>query len=223
MADYLALPRQRIDVVYPGISRRHLAQDKAPLADARPPTVGYLARICPEKGLDRLVDVLALLRKMPGMSGVRLRAAGYLGPAHRRWFSALLKRIRQYGLTDAVTYIGEVDLAGKLAFLDSIDLLSVPTARAEPKGMYVLESLARGVPVVLPDHGAFPELVKMTGGGVLAAPADPQALADAIAHLLADPARRKELGTRGRLAVEARFTDDHMAARMLDVYQHAIT
>src|SRR5581483_4977767 len=106
--------------------------------------------------------------------------------------------------------------------LDSIDVFSVPTAYPEWKGICVLEALARGVPVVQPAHGSFPELIQMTGGGVLVPPGNPQALASALAELLQDPSRCRELGTKGRAAVESTFTDDRMAANMLRVFEGAM-
>ena len=220
MAEYLAMPRERIEVVYPGITADHFTDANA--AEDRPPTVGYFARICPEKGLHKLVEAFAILRRMPGMEKVRLRAAGHLGAAHEAWYADLQKRIAADGLADAFEYAGEVDLAGKLRFLDSVDVLSVPTVYAEAKGMYVLEGLARGVPVVQPDHGAFGELVSLTGGGVLVPPSDAQALASALAKLLSDGESRRAMGDRGRKSVREAFTDAHMAQRMLQVYQEAI-
>jgi glycosyltransferase involved in cell wall biosynthesis len=118
-----------------------------------------------------------------------------------------------------VEYVGEVDLAGKLAFFDSVDVVSVPTAYAEAKGLYVLEALARGVAVVQPGHGAFVELIERTGGGELVAVGDAEALAGKLAELLRDRSRLRELGARGRRSVALGFTDDHMARRMLEVYQ----
>jgi glycosyltransferase involved in cell wall biosynthesis len=82
-----------------------------------------------------------------------------------------------------------------------------------------MEALARGVPVVQPEHGSFPELVAQTGGGVLVPPGDPQALADALADLLRDPVRRLQLAESGRRAVESNLTEEQMANRMLGVYQ----
>jgi glycosyltransferase involved in cell wall biosynthesis len=124
--------------------------------------------------------------------------------------------------TGVVTYVGELDRKEKLELLDSIDVLSVPSTYAEAKGIYVLEALARGVPVVQPAHGAFPELIELTGAGILTAPGDLPALAAALAELLHDPGRRTELGQRGHDAVRRGFTDDHMAAKMLDVYRDVL-
>jgi len=219
MAEYLGIPRDRIDVVYTGLANEYLAPPSARPNQDRVPTAGYLARICSEKGLSRLIDAFIHLRSLPGMGQVRLKIAGYLGPKDEKWFRALQKRVAESGVAAGVEYVGEVDRDAKLAMLDSIDVFSVPTAYPEAKGIYVLEAMARGVPVVQPAHGSFPELIGLTGGGVLVPPDDPKALAEALAALLRDPNRRAELGRRGRAAVESTFTDDHMAASMLKVYE----
>src|SRR4029450_2947049 len=98
-----------------------------------------------------------------------------------RWVDRVLEQAQ------GVTYVGELDRAGKLKLLDSIDVLSVPSVYAEAKGIYVLEALARGVPVVQPEHGSFPELIELTGGGILCPPNDAQALAASLSELLRDP------------------------------------
>jgi glycosyltransferase involved in cell wall biosynthesis len=107
--------------------------------------------------------------------------------------------------------------AEKRAFLQTLSVLSVPATYGEAFGLYVLEALASGVPVVQPRHGAFPELVEATGGGVLCAPDDPAALAAALEEVLGTPGRAAELGARGRAAVVARFDVEHMARGMLEV------
>jgi len=222
MAEYLGVLRKDIDVVYTGLSREYLAQPPVPRNENRPPTVGYLARICSEKGLARLIDAFLLLAQMPGMQNVRLKIGGYLGPKDADWFQVLRKRIAEAGLAGRVDYVGEVDREGKLALLDSIDVFCVPTVYPESKGIYVLEALSRGVPVVQPAHGSFPELIRLTGGGMLTPPGDAQALAATLKELLSDPARRQELGSRGRAAVESDFTDEHMAANMVRAYEAAM-
>lgn len=224
MARYLGIERSRIAVVHPGVPREYIAVTIAPRlenrpfgsAQGRPPTVGYVARICRDKGFGQLVEAMKLLRQMPGMSEAKLVAGGYLGAGDRRWFDELMRK------AEGVTYVGELDRRGKLELLDSIDVLSVPSVYAEAKGIYVLEAMARGVPVVQPAHGSFPELIKLTDGGLLTPPCDLPALASGLAELLRDPARRAQLGRAGHDAIRAGFTNDHMAAKMLDVYRDVI-
>ena len=79
----------------------------------------------------------------------------------------------------------------------------------------MVEALAAGVPVVQPRQGAFPELVDATGGGLLCAAGDPNALADAIEELLLNPSRARALGEAGRQAVFERFSAEAMAQATL--------
>jgi len=221
MAAYLDIPRERIDVVYTGLAPELFANASAAAAK-RPPTIGYLARACPEKGLGRLIDAFLILRKNPLMSQTRLRIAGYIGGRDRDWVTGLQQRVIDAGLNEFVDWLGEVDQAGKIAMLDSIDVFTVPTAYPEAKGIYLLEAMARGVPVVQPAHGSFPELIEQTQGGILVPPGDPRALAAALIDLLSDQQIRADLGKRGYDAVRERFTDDRMAQQMLEVCEAAL-
>ncbi len=184
-----------------------------------PPTIGYLARLAPEKGLHVLVDAFLELRRMPSMNNVQLRIAGWLGEQNRSFAESQFDKLRAAGLGDAFQYVGEVDRRGKAEFLRTLDILSVPTTQREPKGLFVLESLAAGVPVVLPDHGAFPELVASTGGGCLTPPHNPAALAGAIAALLRDEPRRRRYAAAGRQAVHEHRHAEAMARATLEVFQ----
>jgi glycosyltransferase involved in cell wall biosynthesis len=130
----------------------------------------------------------------------------------------LQKRVEQGGWADRLEYVGEPDHAGKIAFLRSLDVFSVPTTYREPKGLYVLEAWASGVPVVQPRHGSFPELIEATGGGHLVNPDDPADLAKGLRTLLEDPARREQLARQGQAAVIQRFQAEHMAEETLRVF-----
>ncbi|HYO12966.1 MAG TPA: glycosyltransferase family 4 protein [Thermoanaerobaculia bacterium] len=218
MAEYLRVDPGRMHVVPLGVDLSGHGEPEARPGGA-PLTLGYLARICPEKGLHVLVDAFRILASDLAWKGrLRLRVAGYLGERDKPFLQELESRIRAWGLGDLYEYAGEVDRDGKIRFLRSLDVLSVPTVYREPKGLFVLEALANGVPVVQPRHGAFPELLEATGGGLLVEPGSPEALARGIAELLDDPARRAELGRRGREAVHARFGDAAEAANALEVY-----
>jgi glycosyltransferase involved in cell wall biosynthesis len=120
-------------------------------------------------------------------------------------------KLRHVNLRDDVQYVESPTHKRKVAFLQSIDLLSVPTTYREPKGIYILEALVNGVPVVQPRHGSFPELIEATGGGILVEPDNPQALAEGLLQLLKDSNLRKSLGERGKQAVFEKFSAERMA------------
>ncbi len=105
-------------------------------------------------------------------------------------------------------YRGAVERAKKVQFFHDIDVLSVPSPYREPKGLYFLEAMACGVPVVQPNFGAFPEMIGRTGGGLLARSESGADIADALSDVWRDPARAAEMGRQARQA-SARTTRLH--------------
>ena len=222
MSGYLDISREKIHVVNLGIKLEGFGQvDHA--AGKVPFVIGYLARVCPEKGLHLLADALHRIAGKVGREKVFLKAAGYLGKRDRPYLERILAQLESWKLLDRFEYLGEIDRRQKLDFLKSIDVLSVPTTYHEPKGLYVLEALASGVPVVEPAHGAFPEVLEATGGGILVDPESPGALAEGILRLLNDAGLRSKLGTHGREQVNRCYNDDVMADATLSVYSQYLT
>jgi len=216
MAGYLELPRGQIAVAPIGIRFDGLEPPATPPGE-RPFTIGYLARIAPEKGLHLLASAYIRLRRELGLQNARLEAAGYLAPEHRTYLGGVTKALAAVGLEGEFRCHETIDRPQKLAFLQSVDVLSVPSPYAEPKGLYLLEALACGVPVVEPRHGAFPEMIEKTGGGVLFAPGDVRDLAAKLLELANDPARRRELGRRGSESVRRHYSAARMAERTLEI------
>ncbi len=216
MAAYLGLDRAKISVVLPGISLKGHAGPQPRPAD-RPPTLGYFSRIAPEKGFHNVVDAFIRLRQTPGAPAVKFRYAGWLGEKSLHYLREQERRLSDSGLSADAEHVRCPDLPSKVRFLQSIDVLSVPTVYREPKGLSILEAWANGVPVVQPAHGSFPELIGVTGGGLLVEPNDNRQLAEALLELLRDPARCAELGRKGYDGVTARLTARHMAENTLQV------
>lgn len=215
MSQRLAIPLEQIDVApltidtsdFADLDRdtpagqrtRDVPEHSGASPGAREPrTIGYLARLAPEKGLHLLIDAFHRLKSSPGTEHVRLKIAGWLGPHRKEFVEEQFRGLREAGLGDAFEHVGEVDRHAKLDFLRDIDLLCVPTTYREPKGLFALEALAAGTPVVLPAHGAFPEMLERLGGGRLVPPNDPQALAETLMKLLAADDERRQLGAAGR-------------------------
>ncbi len=197
MAEYLRQPVAKFHRLPLAIDCAvHDGRPKSSLGN--PPTVGYFARICPEKGLDRLVEAVLILRQR--LPNVRLRAGGYLGPQNQPYFEDVVRQAAPLG--SDFEYVGSPDSQReKIEFLKSLDVFCLPTAYRDPKGLPALEAWANGLPVVLPAHGAFPELVASTGGGLLVAPGNSTALAAALERLLTDEGLRADLAGRGHAGV----------------------
>ena len=219
MRDYLRIPEAKMRIAPLGVNIADLTPGVRTGRD--PFTIGFFARIAPEKGLHNLAQAYRILRTGKGMPQSRLVAAGYLPPEHKPYLEGIAERLRIAGLGDEFVYRGTVDRAKKVQFFHDIDVLSVPSPYHEPKGLYLLEAMACGVPVVQPNHGAFPEILARTGGGMLARSDAPDDVADALYQLWKDPARAEELGRRGAEGVRNHFTVSHMADAVLKAYQDA--
>jgi glycosyltransferase involved in cell wall biosynthesis len=209
MAGYLGLPREQMHVVYPGLNLAGHGGPK-PVRREPPYVIGYFHNV---------VHAFIQLRKSPGAPPCKLRASGWLGENHRPFFEEQVAKLTAAGLAGDFEYVESPTHADKVRFLQSVDVLAVPTTYREPKGIYVLEAWANGVPVVKPRHGAFPELVEATGAGLLGPPNDPAALAAGLREALEDVAFRERAGKAGAAAVAERFTAEVMAKETVAVLE----
>ena len=220
MSSFLEIPSERMSVVPLGIAMDGHSRREASRTDQSAPfRVGYLARVAPEKGLRVLAEAYVRLRKRMSGAPARLEVAGYMAADHRAYFEGARSVLASAGLQDEMTYRGEVDRAGKRAFLRDLDVLSVPATYDEPKGMFLLEAMASGVPVVQPRRGAFVEVVNKTGGGVLVDQDDPEALAKGLHSLWMDPASRERLARAAYDGVRKHYTIAQSADRLVAVYE----
>jgi glycosyltransferase involved in cell wall biosynthesis len=194
MAAELGIARERIHVVYPGINLSGHGGARA-VRTKGPLTIGYFARICSEKGFHNLIDAFVRLRRTPGAQAARLRASGWLGENARAFFHEQVAQLEAAGLASDFEYVDAPTHADKVRFFQSIDVLSVPTTYREPKGLYVLEAWANGVPVVQPRHGTFPELIEPTGGGILVEQFTAGAMARGVVAVLEQTMRLATLPT----------------------------
>ncbi|MCZ2344205.1 MAG: glycosyltransferase family 4 protein [Bacteroidales bacterium] len=217
MSQYLGVDRKKIAIVYPGIQLKgHHGRPRLRNPDVVP-VVGYFARICPEKGFHQAVDAFIHLRQTPTAPRVIFRYAGWLSASHQAYLAEQQAKLEAAGLAADSEYVLCPTHEEKARFLQSLDVLTVPTVYHEPKGLYVLEAWANGVPVVQPRHGSFPELIEATQGGLLVEPGNPVALSNALQRLCEAESTRLQYAQNGHSAVRERFTDVVMAQDTLHV------
>ena len=216
MPDYLGIPRAKIRVVPIGINpdgfERRDADRKAPF------TVGFFGRIAPEKGLHVLAEAYRLARESGELPEARLEAAGYIAADCKPYLQEIQQRLQDAGLGGEFHYRGVLERTDKIAFLRSLDVMSMPATYDEPKGVSLLEAMACGVPLVQPRRGSFTEIVAKTGGGLLVQPDDPQSLAEGILKIAHDSHLALELSANGFRGVREHYTAAHMADRVLEAY-----
>lgn len=213
MRERMEVPADEIDVVWNGLDEETLAIEPAASPPARP-TIGYLARMCEDKGLPLLVDAFLELCRRGRIEDPLLRLAGVELADDEPLVATLTERIDAAGLSDRVELLPNLAPTAKVELLQSLTVFCVPAHADEAFGLYVLEANAAGVPVVAPRHAAFPEILERTGGGLLCEPEDAVALAEALEGLLGDPERSRALGALGRAGVREHFTAARMAAEV---------
>ncbi len=222
MSQLLAIPDDKMTVVPLGINMAGYESRRGATAESDAFRVGYFARITPEKGLHLLADAYVRFRRKTGHARTRLEAAGVMMPDQEAYMNTVRRTLEDAGLGDQFSYRGTLDREGKIAFLRDLDVLSVPATYDEPKGIFLLEAMACGVPVVEPRRGAFIEIIEKTGGGLLVEPDNPDSLAEGLCELWRDRAAAATLGQRAFSGVRAHYTVAHSADRLLGVYHDVL-
>ncbi|MBM3844868.1 MAG: glycosyltransferase family 4 protein [Verrucomicrobia bacterium] len=217
MTERLKLRPGQLSVVHSGISLDGYDVE-SPRPQPSRPTLGFFARMCREKGLDRVVKAyLIARRKVPSL---RLKIGGACGPSDLPLVEECKRDLAQAGAMQDVEFHPNLSRPDKIQFLKSLSFLSVPVRYKEDFGLYVLESMAAGTPVVQNRCCAFPELVDATGGGVMCDDTE-EALAAVYVDLAQSPDAAKRLGETGKTAVQKQFSSRAMALRMSEVFERA--
>ena len=213
MAQRLALTSTQLRVVPNGIQLEGYASQSHPAPTrSEPPVLGFFARMCPEKGLDRLIEAFLMARS--AVPQLRLKVGGGCGPGDEPFVEKLKTRLREAGALDAVEFHPNVDRAGKIRFLQSLSFFSVPAGYSEAFGLYLVEAMAAGVPVIQPDRCAFREIVERSGGGLVVEDST-RALSDAFVRLVLNPEELRRLSVCAAEGARRAFSVEAMAKGIL--------
>ena len=216
MLAQLALPEARMHVVHIGI-----AADSFPLT-LRPdtPTIGFLGRIAPTSGLETLThNYLRLKQQLPDL---KLVIAGGYTADDKPFVRAMQRLLVKNGVGGDSEFITDFSHKARSEFWRKLSLLSVPMPQGEAFGLYQLEAFASGVPVVQPNIAAFPELIEISGGGIVYDASDADALFNAMAKVLLDQQHGDQLASRGRESVIRYFNSERMVREIIAVYQQRL-
>ncbi len=203
MRERLGAGEEKFSVVRMGIDiSAYVPRQQAPES----PSIGYLSRMCPGKGLDVLVDAFIELKGKVGLEDVKLKIAGGLAGEDVKFVDGLKAKLAKAGVDSDVQFRGFVEGGEKLDFLRGVSCVCVPEVRPPAYGLYVLEAFALGVPVVEPEAGVFPELIAgEERAGVLYSPNTAGKLAGALERVLTDREQLDRMGTSARKIAEQRF------------------
>lgn len=215
MMERMRIPAERMNVVYPGIETEGVTGTPS----FAPPTIGFLSRLNESQGLGILIEAFIQLKQEPAFKALRLVASGGATPADQPYVRTLEERLAGLGLSDAVTLRRSFQTAPDPSFFDGLTALCVPVPKGEAFGIQLIEAMAHGIPVVQPSVGAYPEVVRETGGGLVYDPRQENGLTEALRKVLSDPEGTRALGLQGQAAVRERFSISHIVEEMLGVYE----
>ena len=219
----LRLPDERIVSVWNGVDL-----DKFPHRTSEPveQVIGYLARMCRDKGLETLVNAYIGLckdRREKGVALPKLRIAGVRTPGDVKFVAEMEQRLELAKLSDHVEWLPNVSFEEKIEFLHSLSVLTVPALYGESFGLYVIEAMACGIPVIQPRHAGFTEILTESGSGVLFEVDELIAYEHQIEKMLSESQRRVEHGLSGRRAVERTFNSQRMAEEFAAVCEATLS
>jgi glycosyltransferase involved in cell wall biosynthesis len=227
VSDYYAgVMKEKMSLPEDSVSSVHIGVDPADYTfkavSEKKRNIGYISRMCHSNGMDILVDAFILLKQKPGFEDVNLVLTGGSTGDDKKFLSDIRSRIKEHGLHGQVEYHEDFEEEGLREYLEKVALVSVPVRNGEAFGIYLLECMASGIPVVQPALGAFPEIIELTGGGVTYKDNTPEALALELEKLLSDPEEMDRLSRQGKEGVDKHFHIDIQAERMVKVYEEAL-
>jgi len=216
--DKMQIPPEKIETLYLGVDPSSY-KDVHKLPRER--NIGFLSRMNYDNGLDILVDAFIILKKQKGFEDVKLVMTGGSTGDDTRFINNLRKKLKKENIIKDVDFCEDFICDDRTMFFKRISVLSVPVRLGEAFGLYLLESMASGVPVVQPALGAFPEIIEISGGGITYEPNTPARLAEALAKILNDKDLLSSCSQNGYRGVMENFNIDTQAKKLVELYEKA--
>ena len=223
---YAEVSMEKMKIPFEKIETLHLGVDPSTYKEIhtiqRKRNIGYLSRMNYDNGLDILVDAFILLKKQKGFEDVNLVITGGSTGYDAKFISNLKKKLKKENRIQDVDFCEDFACEDRSNFFKRISVLSVPVRLGEAFGIYLLEAMAAGVPVVQPALGAFPEIIKLSGGGLIYEPNTPGKLALTLARILNDKEMLTEKSSNGYQGILKHFDIGIQAEKLVQLYERVI-
>jgi glycosyltransferase involved in cell wall biosynthesis len=219
MQKRMSIPDEKLHVLHVGVDPNAYTYSKPA---AEPQAIGFVSRMCEENGFEVLIDAFVLLKKNQAFKDLKLKATGGQTGDDTKFIHRQIDKLKENNIDADFEIQPDFTPSELNNFFKSITVLSVPVLKGEAFGLYQLEALASGVPLVQPELGAFPEIINTSGGGVIYKPNTALALADKLSEVLLNPAKLEAMSLRGRKAVEEIFNLGKLSEKMVDIYKALI-
>ncbi len=219
MQDNMQIEEEKLHVIHLGVNPEVYTVQ---LLAQNPQAIGYLSRMNEENGFEILVDAYIILKAKSEFSSLKLILTGGKTADDNKFVEKQIKKLEKNNVLQYVEFIDDFRTSVLDEFFKKITVLSVPVLNGEAFGLYQLESLASGIPIVQPDLAAFPEIVEISKAGAIYKPNTSVALAEKLSEVLSDQTSLNQMSLNGRKAVEEKFNLKVSTKKLVEVYNNVL-
>ena len=215
MKKNMNIPDEKMHVIHVGIDPERYTYNTPKL---NPPVIGFLSRMNMENGFEVLIDAFIDLKDKTEFKNTRLRVTGGKTSDDDRFIKNQMSKLKKKGYHHDIEFYKDFSSTVSPDFFTTLSVLSVPVIKGEAFGLYQLEAMASGIPIVQPDIAAFPEIAKTSGGGVVYSPNTAVALSEKWAEVFSDPEMLKQMSVNGSQSISNKFNLKVLTDKMVNVY-----
>jgi glycosyltransferase involved in cell wall biosynthesis len=219
MKQKMNIPESKLHVVRIGVEPGKYISNKPAFS---PPVIGFLSRMNHENGFEIVVDAFIKLKSDSRFRDARLKLSGGMTSDDKPFINRQIKKLKKMNFIKDVEFIEDFTGEALSVFFAGLSVLTVPVIKGEAFGLYQIEAMASGIPVVQPALGAFTEIVEVTGGGVVYFPNTSEALAEKLKEVLLQPEKLMEMSNSGRQAIFEKFNNEFLTVNMVKIYEEVI-
>lgn len=219
MQKRMCIPNEKLHIVPIGVNPEAYVFSE-PVQN--PQVIGFLSRRNKSNGFEIVIDAFIELKQKPEFRDVLLKVTGGKTADDDKFLQKQIKKLEQKGFHHDIEFIDDFRTESLKHFFNKISVLTVPVLKGEAFGLYQLEALASGIPIVQPNLGAFPEIVKETQAGAIFEPNTPTALAAKLAEVLGNKEKLSAFSKNGRNSILNKYNTDITTKQMLDIYESVI-
>lgn len=206
----------KLYVVYNGIEPE---KQKTPKPVPEHHTIGYMSKINTIFGIDILFDAFTILKKEEQFKNLKLKITGGYTDDYKKHVKYIKKKSKKLNISDSVEFFDDLSVEGKATFLQSISLICIPARRKEASALHLLEAFKAQVPAVVPEYGAYPEIIRPTKAGLMYEPNNPENLAETLKKVLSDKKLYNELKQNTLTAITKHFCNECQTAEVENIYK----